>query len=134
MGRVITPNFHHREKKVRTYTVSQAPAEPLFSDAEIWSRDYAQADGVVFGICALAAILSRHLGQDGGWHPLLLGLLDAARRHLEPRTGQLSQAARDLKDLLVSESRAGNAQDFSAALLITDLIEYTPRYQLTSGR
>lgn len=133
MGRVITPNFQRREKPAHPRPVPQAPAEPLFTDAEIWSRDYARADGVIFGICALAAILSRHLGQEGSWPALLLGLLDAAHRQMEPGPGQLCQAARDIKALLVSETRPDNAQDFSAALLIADLIEYTPRYRATSG-
>jgi len=137
MGRVITHNFHHREKKVRIRPVPAGPTgpgEPLFSDAEIWSKDYAKAEGVLFGICALAAILSRHLGPDGPWPSLLLGLLEATHRRPTPDDAGLSRASRDLKDYFVSESNPRNAQDFSAALLITDLIEYTPRYRATSGR
>lgn len=132
MGRVITPDFKHRDKPaVRNLSQPDTP-EPLFSDAEIWSRDYAATDGMVFGICALAAILSRHLGREGNWPTLLVCLLEAASRPGGPDGTELSQAARDIKDLLVSESCRENAQDFSAALLIADLIEYTPRYRASA--
>jgi hypothetical protein len=129
MGRVITLDFLRRGPAAKNRNPQPVQAEPLFSDAEIWARDYAAADGVVFGVCALAAILSRHLGREGQWPPLLVGLLEAAHRPLEPDAEALSRAARNLKDLLLSETSRENAQDFSAALLIADLIEYTPRYR-----
>jgi hypothetical protein len=132
MGRVITPDFRSRGKVSHRRRVLPVPAESLFSDVEIWSRDYATTEGMVFGVCALAAILSRHLGREGDWPILLVGLLEAIQGQPESGDEKLSRAARNLKDLLVSETSRENALDFSGALLIADLIEYTPRYRATA--
>jgi len=132
MGRVITPDFRNRGKAAHRRRVLSVPTEPLFSDVEIWSRDYATTEGMVFGVCALAAILSRHLGREGQWPTLLVGLLEAVQGQQEAGGEKLTQAARDLKDMVLSETTRENTQDFSGALLITDLIEYTPRYRATA--
>ncbi|NMC48211.1 MAG: hypothetical protein GYA47_02085 [Desulfovibrio sp.] len=136
MGRVITSCFGRRLDAAYgspAATQAQDHPPPLFSDAEIWARDYSLADSVVFGVCAVAEILSRHLGRDGRWPALLLDLLKDSARQPEEGPHPVSRSARDLKDLILSSLSRKNSQDFSAALLIVDLIEYTPKYRTSSG-
>ncbi len=136
MGRVITSCFGRRlDAACGRPAATQAldRALPLFSDAEIWARDYSLADSVVFGVCAVAEILSRHLGRDGRWPVLLLDLLKDSARQPEEGPHPVSRSARDLKDLILSSLNRKNSQDFSAALLIVDLIEYTPKYRTNAG-
>lgn len=137
MGRVITSSFERRTDAARGRqgeTDAPVRSSPLFSDVEIWARDYSLADGVVFGVCAVAQILSRHLGRDGRWPALLLDLLEAAGRHREDGPVPLSRSARDLKDVILGALGRENSRDFSAALLIVDLIEYTPKYRQRVGK
>ncbi len=136
MGRVITSCFGRRSDAAcgrPAATQAQDRALPLFSDAEIWARDYSLADSVVFGVCAVAEILSRHLGRDGRWPVLLLDLLKDSARQAEEGPHPVSRSARDLKNLILSSLNRRNSQDFSAALLIVDLIEYTPKYRSNAG-
>lgn len=136
MGRVIASCFGRRlDAACGRPAAAQAQdrALPLFSDAEIWARDYSLVDSVVFGVCAVAEILSRHLGRDGRWPVLLLDLLKDSARQPEDGPHPLSTSARELKDLIVSSLSRKNSQDFSAALLIVDLIEYTPKYRTNAG-
>ncbi len=137
MGRVITPSFDRRSDAThgrQAGTDASDRPSPLFSDAEIWARDYSLGDGMVFGVCAVAEILSRHLGRDGRWPVLLLDLLEIANRHHDECPHSLSECARVLKDLIVSGLGRENFQDLSAALLIVDLIEYTPKYRKKSRK
>ncbi len=102
---------------------------PKISDKEIWTKDYATMDGVVFGASLIREILDYYCPYDQEWPYLVLALVDAAYKLEIWGVKEVETAAAALKAFTLSRMTASNKRDMTAALLLADLIEKTPQYR-----
>jgi len=102
---------------------------PKISDKEIWTKDYAKADGVVFAASLIREILDYYCPYDQDWPYLTLALVDAAYKLEIWGVKEVESAAAALKSFTLSRMNADNKRDMTAVLLLADLIEKTPHYR-----
>lgn len=105
---------------------------PRINDGEIFSRNYATLDGMVFGVLKIREILDYHLGSEGEWTSLLLGLTDAAHAWLggdQDRMEDIHDHVLALKGIIFEAITPASHRTLSNALLLLDLIQKAPTYK-----
>ncbi len=105
---------------------------PRINDGEIFSRNYATMEGLVFGVLKIREILDYHLGPDGEWTSLLMGLMDASNAWqggAQDRLDDIHDHVLALKGLIFEAITPASHRNLSNALLLLDLIQKAPTYK-----
>ena len=113
-------------------TPRQFGAPPRINDGEIFSRNYATLSGMTFGVLKIREIMEYHLGLEGEWPSLLLGLMDAAHAWLEgdqDRLEDIHDHVLALKGIIFEAITPASHRTLSNALLLLDLIQKAPTYK-----
>ncbi|WP_428566096.1 MAG: hypothetical protein ACP59X_05755 [Solidesulfovibrio sp. DCME] len=110
-----------------------SPRRPRLSDRDLWTRDYGEIDNIVYAIMKIKEILDYHLYYDDVWPYLLLSFLEAVHNTGQGDGKGLSGTGASLKDYVVSAVTPTNKRDLSMVLLLTDLIEKSPKYRGSSS-
>jgi hypothetical protein len=133
MGQVITLGAYRDERRFAGRP--GAPREkPSLSGEEVWGRNYAELESVVFGLLKVREILEFHgcLAEDTDQR--LIEVLDAAFHRPPGRPGRLPETVHPLKDCIAQSVDAENHKQFKTALIVLDLIEKSPQYKETPSR
>jgi len=103
------------------------PPRPKVSGAEVWGRDYREAESIVFGLLTVRGLMAHHMGQhDHAFDHLCLESLEAAYQLSLSGPGRLKTVVKPLKEWILDEMTEDNKRDLSWALVILDLIEKSP--------
>lgn len=120
-------------RKTRHDAPPQCQGEPpRINDGQIFSHNYATLDGMVFGVLKIREILEYHLGPEGEWNMLLLGLMDTAHAWLggcQNRLEDLNDHVLALKGIIFEAITPASHRTLSNALLLLDLIQKAPTYK-----
>ena len=104
---------------------------PRINDGEIFAHNYATQDGMVFGVLKIREILDYHLGDEGIWPGMLLGLMDASQAWLggQDRQEDIHDHVLALKGIIFEAITPASHRNLSNALLLLDLIQKAPTYK-----
>ena len=127
MGSVIALDQYRHDREPETSLNSVLYPRPRINDSEIFARNYADIESVVFAILKIREILRYHIRTNEEWHYLILCVLDATYHFDAQKSQILKEATGSLKDYVLGEMNAKNGKDMTAALLLLDLIEKSPR-------
>ncbi len=130
MAQVAYIDDYRAKKRAKAAWEPALPKPPHIHDGEIMSRDYTRIADVAWGILKIREILAYHLYLDDAWPRLCLDLLHEAFRQGKEDRPELHEAAQALKDHIMSEMTPDTHLHLSTALLIADLIEKAPTYQM----
>ena len=133
MGSVIALEEYKRAREPERSLRSVLYPRPRINDSEIFARNYADIESVVFAILKIREILRYHIQTNEEWHYLILCVLDAAYHFDAQKSQILKEATSSLKDYVLGEMNAKNGKNMTAALLLLDLIEKSPKVQ-SAGR
>ncbi|MGE4299406.1 MAG: hypothetical protein AB7E47_15425 [Desulfovibrionaceae bacterium] len=130
MAHVIAMRDHIANKqRAMLERHAHALASPHISDTDIYARDYAKLEDIIFGVVKVREIMEAHLPFQEEWKHYLLEVLEAAYRSAGHGSAALHNAVDVLKDYIRRETYALNRKDLDAAALLLDLIEKTPAYR-----
>lgn len=105
-----------------------AAPRPVIRGGEIWGRNYTEVEAVVFGLLKVREIGLFHCVANGfELDSLCMEALDAAYRVEDLGTDRLKAAIKPLKEWLLDAMTEDNKRDLSWALVLTDLIEKSPK-------
>jgi len=127
MGTVIALDHFKKRQRPEERLDSLLYPKPRINDSEIFSKDYTRLENVVFAILKIREILRYHVHTNEEWHYLILCVLDAAYYFDNDKSQLLKESTGPLKDYILGETNAKNGKDMTAALLLVDLIEKSPR-------
>ncbi len=118
-------------RKNRQQYEPPSAAVPVINDGEIFSHNYATLDGMVFGVLKVREILGYHLGPEGEWPGLLMGLMDAANawRKGGDSLDDLHDHVLALKGIIFEAITPASHRTLSNALLLLDLMQKAPAYK-----
>lgn len=133
MGSVIALDAYRRGRDPQSRLESVLYPRPHINDSEIFARDYTQIDSVVFAVLKIREILRYHVRSNEEWQYLVLCVLDAAYHFDAQKSQILKEATLSLKDYVLGEMNTRNGKDMTAALLLLDLIEKSPKVK-SAGR
>ena len=130
MAQILELGPYREQKRLERERVGpHAGMQPRIRDKEIWTRDYATLDGVVFGASLMREILEYYCPAEEDWPYLVLALVDSIFNMERWGMEEVSSAAAALKGFTLSRMNASNKRDLTAVLLLVDLIEKTPSYR-----
>lgn len=132
MGTVIALEEYRKRLNPEQHLDSLLYPKPRINDSEVFSKDYTRLENVVFAILKVREILRYHVQTNEEWHYLILCVLDAAYYFDKDKSQLLKEATASLKDYILGETNARNGKDMTAALLLVDLIEKSPRMKRTA--
>ncbi|MBU1003716.1 MAG: hypothetical protein KKE73_14475 [Proteobacteria bacterium] len=133
MGTVIALEQYRQRQVPDEHLDSVLYPRPRINDSEIFSKDYSRLENVVFAILKVREILRYHIFTNEEWHYLILCVLDAAYYFDTEKSQLLKEATTSLKNYILDEINARNGKDMTAALLLMDLIEKSPRMKKTAA-
>lgn len=130
MGQVIALDTY-REEKRQGDRPTRPKRKPTLTGEDVWGRNYAELDSVVFGVLKVREILDFHdcLAEDTD--RLFLEVLDAAYYRPRGSSGRLRDAVYPLKDSIAQMVDEDNHKQLKTALIVLDLIEKSPPYKET---
>ncbi len=125
MEKVVSLQEFKRQKELHLASMpSESRMRPRIKDKDIWGRNYAEFDNIVFGILKTREVLDYHLHFSEEWKHYLLCLLENAYyAKSEGRPFFTSDPLTQLKRYIVEETSPLNAKDMGRALVLLDLIE-----------
>lgn len=127
MGTVVALDRFRESARQHT---EAPPPKPVIRGTEIWGRNYANIESIVFGLLKAREIVGHHMGHhDEDVALMLLGALEKAYKLGECDHEELVAAMRPLKNFIVEHMDEKNRRDMSMAIVILDLIEKSPLHQ-----
>lgn len=97
---------------------------PPIAKQEIWRRDFATLDGIIYGLLKIREILGFQLHYHEEWKHYLLQLLDVGYHTVgKERARLLGNVVADFKGFLVEETTPENKEDMALVILVLELIE-----------
>lgn len=134
MAQILSFDAYRQDKeRLRAGPPVRNPRRPRLNDRELWTRDYREADNIIFAILKIKEILDFHLYYDDVWPFLLLAFMEAVHNHNQGRDDDLPGTGASLKDYVLSAMSQDTKRDLSMVLLLIELLEKSPDYRGTSS-
>lgn len=134
MAQILSFDAYRREKeRSRVGPPVRNPRRPRLNDRELWTRDYREAENIIFAILKIKEILDYHLYYDDVWPFLLLSFMEAVHNLNQGREDDLPGTGASLKDYVLSAMSQDTKRDLSMVLLLIELLEKSPNYRGTSN-
>lgn len=134
MAQILSFDAYRQDKeRLRAGPPVRNPRRPRLNDRELWTRDYREADNIIFAILKIKEILDFHLYYDDVWPFLLLAFMEAVHNHNQGRVDDLPGTGASLKDYVLSAMSQDTKRDLSMVLLLIELLEKSPDYRGTSS-
>ncbi len=105
------------------------PQRPDFTAGDVWGRDYADIEAVVYGVLQARQTLRYYTEYDEELETLFLEMLDAAYLVEETGTARLRETIAPIKNYILDQLREDNMKHLKTALILLDLIEKSPSYK-----
>jgi hypothetical protein len=134
MAQILSFDAYRQDKaRQRAGPPGGNPRRPSLSDRELWTRDYREADNIMFAILKIKEILDYHLYYDDVWPYLLLSFMEAVHNLNQGKADDLPGTGASLKDYVLSAMSQESKRDFAMVLLLIELMEKSPNYRGTSS-
>lgn len=134
MAQILSFEAYRQDKqRQRAGPLGQRPHRPVLSDRELWTRDYRDADNIIFAVLKIKEILDYHLYYDDVWPFLLLSFMEAVHNRNQGAEDDLPGTGASLKDYVLSAMSQNTRRDLSMVLLLIELLEKSPKYRGTSS-
>jgi hypothetical protein len=133
MAQILSFDAYRQDKeRQRAGPFGRGPRRPSLNDRELWTRDYREAENIMFAVLKIKEILDYHLYYDDVWPFLLLSFMEAVHNLNQGRDVDLPGTGASLRDYVLSAMSQDTKRDLTMVLLLIELMEKSPNYRGTS--